>query len=157
MYVFNSNLLLFFPRWPQFSFPSFKITSSTCLQKVRIGEQISLVRFVKPRTKTFYLNLFLFFNTLLKFEIVKCLFVFVFLEERVKFAWPLSAREALVHYFFFEYFQDDLIVILVNMVVTSNTWIWFHFLCNWLSSHISGNLSKYFCTFALDLRCEQHW
>ncbi|XP_022766929.1 uncharacterized protein LOC111311636 isoform X2 [Durio zibethinus] len=64
--------------WPQSSFPPFKVTSSTCLQKVRIGEQISLVR--------------------------------------VKVAWPLSAREALVHYFFFEYFQDDLIVILVNTV-----------------------------------------
>ncbi|XVE75842.1 hypothetical protein DITRI_Ditri12bG0123900 [Diplodiscus trichospermus] len=64
--------------WPQSSFPSFKVTSSTCLQKVRIGEQISLVR--------------------------------------VKVAWPLSAREALVHYFFFEYFQDDLIVILVNTI-----------------------------------------
>ncbi|OMO68651.1 hypothetical protein COLO4_29518 [Corchorus olitorius] len=64
--------------WPQSSFPSFKVTSSTCLQKVRVGEQISLVR--------------------------------------VKVAWPLSAREALVHYFFFEYFQDDLIVILVNTI-----------------------------------------
>ncbi|XVE96252.1 hypothetical protein REPUB_Repub02eG0205300 [Reevesia pubescens] len=64
--------------WPQSSFPSFKVTSSTCLQKVRIGEQISLVR--------------------------------------VKVAWPLSAREALLHYFFFEYFQDDLIVILVNTI-----------------------------------------
>ncbi|XVF76052.1 hypothetical protein PTKIN_Ptkin13bG0235700 [Pterospermum kingtungense] len=64
--------------WPQSNFPPFKVTSSTCLQKVRIGEQISLVR--------------------------------------VKVAWPLSAREALVHYFFFEYFQDDLIVILVNTI-----------------------------------------
>ncbi|KAA3455244.1 START-2 domain protein [Gossypium australe] len=64
--------------WPQSSFPPFKVTSSTCLQKIRIGEQIALVR--------------------------------------VKVAWPLSAREALVHYFFFEYFQDDLIVILVNTI-----------------------------------------
>ncbi|KAK8651300.1 hypothetical protein V6N13_140907 [Hibiscus sabdariffa] len=64
--------------WPQSSFPSFKVNSSTCLQKVRIGEQISLVR--------------------------------------MKVAWPMSAREALVHYFFFEYFQDDLIVILVNTI-----------------------------------------
>ncbi|GMI84810.1 hypothetical protein HRI_002150300 [Hibiscus trionum] len=64
--------------WPQSSFPSFKVNSSTCLQKVRIGEQISLVR--------------------------------------MKVGWPMSAREALVHYFFFEYFQDDLIVILVNTI-----------------------------------------
>ncbi|KDP36083.1 hypothetical protein JCGZ_08727 [Jatropha curcas] len=31
-------------RWPQISFPPFKITICKCLQKVRIGEQISLVR-----------------------------------------------------------------------------------------------------------------
>ncbi|XP_012485709.1 uncharacterized protein LOC105799603 isoform X2 [Gossypium raimondii] len=68
--------------WPQSSFPPFKVTSSTCLQKIRIGEQIALVR--------------------------------------VKVAWPLSAREALVHYFFFEYFQDDLIVILVNTISDVN-------------------------------------
>ncbi|MBA0740091.1 hypothetical protein Gogos_013313, partial [Gossypium gossypioides] len=69
-------------KWPQSSFPPFKVTSSTCLQKIRIGEQIALVR--------------------------------------VKVAWPLSAREALVHYFFFEYFQDDLIVILVNTISDVN-------------------------------------
>ncbi|KAB2096961.1 hypothetical protein ERO13_A01G135400v2 [Gossypium hirsutum] len=64
--------------WPQSSFPPFKVNSSTCLQKVRIGEQISLVR--------------------------------------MKVAWPLSAREALVHFFFFEYFQEYLIVVLVNTI-----------------------------------------
>ncbi|KAK8600704.1 hypothetical protein V6N12_050555 [Hibiscus sabdariffa] len=64
--------------WPQSSFPPFKVTSSTCVRKIRIGEQIALVR--------------------------------------VKVAWPLSAREALVHFFSFEYFQDDLIVILVNTI-----------------------------------------
>ncbi|XP_022743163.1 uncharacterized protein LOC111294196 isoform X2 [Durio zibethinus] len=37
-------------------------------------------------------------------------------KKWVKVAWPLSAREAVVHYFFFEYFQDDLIVILVNTI-----------------------------------------
>lgn len=30
--------------WPQYNIPTFKITMSTCLQKVRIGEEISLVR-----------------------------------------------------------------------------------------------------------------
>ncbi|XP_039042239.1 uncharacterized protein LOC120181099 isoform X2 [Hibiscus syriacus] len=64
--------------WPQSSFPPFKVTSSTCVRKIRIGEQIALVR--------------------------------------VKVAWPLSAREALVHFFSFEYFQDDLIVILMNTI-----------------------------------------
>lgn len=125
-----------FPRWPQSSFPPFKVTSSTCLQKIRIGEQIALVRFVKPRTTTVHLDIFPSFSSMLKSEIVKCLLVFVFSEERVKVAWPLSAREALVHYFFFEYFQDDLIVILVNTVVTSKTRIWFPLLCNLRSSHV---------------------
>lgn len=30
--------------WPQYNIPTFKIIMSTCLQKVRIGEEISLVR-----------------------------------------------------------------------------------------------------------------
>ncbi|KAJ0089066.1 hypothetical protein Patl1_32762 [Pistacia atlantica] len=64
--------------WPQYNFPTFKITALQCLQKVRICEQISLVR--------------------------------------MKVTWPLSAREAIVHYFMFEYFQDDLIVLLFNTI-----------------------------------------
>ncbi|KAL7233978.1 hypothetical protein ACSBR1_017563 [Camellia fascicularis] len=32
--------------WPQTTIPKFKIITSECLQKVRIGEQISLVRYV---------------------------------------------------------------------------------------------------------------
>ncbi|CAH8312819.1 unnamed protein product [Eruca vesicaria subsp. sativa] len=34
--------------WPQFTFPPFKILESTCLQKVRIGEQVCLVRIKVP-------------------------------------------------------------------------------------------------------------
>ncbi|KAF8096481.1 hypothetical protein N665_0307s0012 [Sinapis alba] len=34
--------------WPQFAFPPFKILQSTCLQKVRIGEQLCLVRMKVP-------------------------------------------------------------------------------------------------------------
>lgn len=34
----------------------------------------------------------------------------------MKVPWPLSDREILVHYFFFEYFKDDLVVILLNTV-----------------------------------------
>lgn len=33
-------------RWPQFAFPPFRILKSTCLQKVGVGEQICLARFV---------------------------------------------------------------------------------------------------------------
>lgn len=38
-------------------------------------------------------------------------------EERMKVSWPLSAREAVVQYFVFEYFKDDLIVVLLNSVI----------------------------------------
>ncbi|XP_023528896.1 uncharacterized protein LOC111791682 [Cucurbita pepo subsp. pepo] len=64
--------------WPQFNLPSFKILTSKCLEKVRISEQIALVR--------------------------------------VKVSWPLSTREIIVHYFLFEYFQDDLVVVLLNSI-----------------------------------------
>lgn len=64
--------------WPQFNIPPFKITMSTCLQKVQIGEEISLVR--------------------------------------VKVPWPVSAREVVLHYFELEYFEDDLIIVLLNTV-----------------------------------------
>ncbi|KAI3443357.1 hypothetical protein Pfo_000022 [Paulownia fortunei] len=69
--------------WPQTAIPTFKVISSQCVQKVRTGEQISLVR--------------------------------------MKVSWPLSNREALVHYFAFEYFQDDLIVVLLNSISDSET------------------------------------
>lgn len=36
--------------------------------------------------------------------------------------WPLSTREAIVHYYLFEYFQDDLIIVLLKTVVT---WVLF--------------------------------
>lgn len=42
----------------------------------------------------------------------------VSLEERMKLSWPLSAREAVVHYFEVEYFQDGLLIVLLNSVVT---------------------------------------
>ncbi|XP_008790239.2 uncharacterized protein LOC103707495 [Phoenix dactylifera] len=67
--------------WPQYNLPTFKITMSTCLQKVRIGEEISLVR--------------------------------------VKVAWPVSDREALLHYFEIEYLKEDLILVLINTISDS--------------------------------------
>ncbi|KAI4300600.1 hypothetical protein L6164_033957 [Bauhinia variegata] len=63
--------------WPQITIPSFKIILSETLQKVQIGEQMSIVR-------------------------VNC--------------WPISTREAILHYYLFEYFQDDLTVVLLNTV-----------------------------------------
>ncbi|XP_068650516.1 uncharacterized protein [Aristolochia californica] len=35
---------------------------------------------------------------------------------RVKVPWPVSAREAVVHYFELEYFEEDLIIVLINTV-----------------------------------------
>lgn len=64
--------------WPQYNIPTFKITNSTCLQKVCIGEEISLVR--------------------------------------VKVAWPVSDREAILHYYEVEYFKEDLIIVLINTI-----------------------------------------
>lgn len=39
-----------------------------------------------------------------------------YLQGRMKLPWPLSTREALIHYFEFEYLQDDLIIVLWNTV-----------------------------------------
>ncbi|XP_010263088.1 PREDICTED: uncharacterized protein LOC104601456 isoform X1 [Nelumbo nucifera] len=64
--------------WPQYTIPTFKIITTKCLQKVRIGEQISLVR--------------------------------------MKVSWPLSDREAIVHFFELEFFEDDLIIVLLNSI-----------------------------------------
>ncbi|KAH7666339.1 Bet v1-like protein [Dioscorea alata] len=64
--------------WPQYNIPPFKIALSSCLQKVRIGEDISLIR--------------------------------------VKVPWPVSDREALLHYFEIEYFKEDLIFVLLNTI-----------------------------------------
>ncbi|XP_050383430.1 uncharacterized protein LOC126800174 isoform X2 [Argentina anserina] len=69
---------LYYKWWPQSKIPTFKILSGKCLQRVGIGEQISVVR--------------------------------------MKIPWPLSAREAVVHYFVFEYYEDDLIVVLLNTI-----------------------------------------
>ncbi|XP_026400675.1 uncharacterized protein LOC113296588 [Papaver somniferum] len=38
------EVALFHRWWPRFNFPTFKIIESKCVQKVRIGEQIALVR-----------------------------------------------------------------------------------------------------------------
>ncbi|XP_070667766.1 uncharacterized protein [Malus domestica] len=71
------------PGGPLSTVSTFKVLSTKCLQKVRIGEQISLVR--------------------------------------MKIPWPLSPREAALHYFMFEYFQDDLIVVLLKSVGNRNS------------------------------------
>ncbi|KAK9072724.1 hypothetical protein SSX86_009159 [Deinandra increscens subsp. villosa] len=64
--------------WPQSSIPAFRIVSSECVKKIRMGEQVSLLR--------------------------------------MKLSWPVSAREALVHYVNLDYFQEDLIIVLLNTI-----------------------------------------
>lgn len=39
----------------------------------------------------------------------------------MKVSWPLSAREAVIHYFQFNYFQDGLVVVLLNSISDSDT------------------------------------
>lgn len=68
-----------YPRWfPETLIPTFKVAAAKSLQKVRIGEEISLVR--------------------------------------VKLSWPLSSREAVLHYVEFEYLENDLVVVLLNTI-----------------------------------------
>ncbi|KAH9322633.1 hypothetical protein KI387_017272, partial [Taxus chinensis] len=67
--------------WPQFYMPTFKIIESRCLKKIRIGEELSLVRMKVP--------------------------------------WPLATREMLFQYFELEYFEEDIIVVLLKSVSDS--------------------------------------
>uniref|UniRef100_A0A3B6IL18 START domain-containing protein n=1 Tax=Triticum aestivum TaxID=4565 RepID=A0A3B6IL18_WHEAT len=66
-------------KWfPQYNLPTFKIAQSGCLKKIRIGEEISLIR--------------------------------------VKVPWPVSEREALLHYFQFEYLKEDLVIVIMKTI-----------------------------------------
>ena len=57
------SVIYMFSRWPQFAFPPFKIIQSTCLQKVRIGEQVCFIRFVSTEKKNLIISCLLFFVT----------------------------------------------------------------------------------------------
>lgn len=71
-----------YKKWfPQYNIPTFKITMSNCLQKVCIGEEISMLR--------------------------------------VKVPWPVSDREAVLHFFEIEYFEEDLVIVLMNTISDS--------------------------------------
>nr|XP_015870730.2 uncharacterized protein LOC107407909 isoform X1 [Ziziphus jujuba var. spinosa]XP_024925672.2 uncharacterized protein LOC107407909 isoform X1 [Ziziphus jujuba var. spinosa]XP_048321616.1 uncharacterized protein LOC107407909 isoform X1 [Ziziphus jujuba var. spinosa] len=64
-------------------------------------------------------------STIPSFKILssKCLHKVRFGEQislvRVKVSWPLSSREAVVHYFLFEYLEDDLVIVLLNTISDS--------------------------------------
>ncbi|KAL6654819.1 hypothetical protein ACP70R_008284 [Stipagrostis hirtigluma subsp. patula] len=68
-----------YKKWfPQYNLPTFKVDQSGCLKKVRIGEEISLVR--------------------------------------VKVPWPVSEREALLHYFELEYLKEDVVIVIMKTI-----------------------------------------
>ncbi|KAL9254851.1 hypothetical protein AKJ16_DCAP11320 [Drosera capensis] len=69
--------------FPELRIPTFKIIIAKCLQTVRVGEQVSLIR--------------------------------------VKVPWPLTAREVILRYSLFEYFEDDLIIGVLNSVPDAKT------------------------------------
>lgn len=74
-----SNQTPLYKCWfPQYTIPTFRIISSECLHRVRIGEQIGSLQ--------------------------------------TKISWPISSRECLLHYIEFEFFQDDLIVVVINSI-----------------------------------------
>ena len=41
-----------------------------------------------------------------------------YLEERVKVPWPVSEREALLHYFELEYLKEDVVIVIMKTVRT---------------------------------------
>ncbi|CAD6253499.1 unnamed protein product [Miscanthus lutarioriparius] len=66
-----------YKKWfPQYNLPTFRIDQSGCLKKVRIGEEICMVR--------------------------------------VKVPWPVSEREALLHYFELEYLKEDVVIVIMK-------------------------------------------
>ncbi|KAJ1276020.1 hypothetical protein BS78_05G181800 [Paspalum vaginatum] len=68
-----------YKKWfPQYNLPTFRIDQSGCLKKVRIGEEICMVR--------------------------------------VKVPWPVSEREALLHYFELEYLKEDLVIVIMKTI-----------------------------------------
>ncbi|CAO2149298.1 unnamed protein product [Urochloa humidicola] len=73
-----------YKKWfPQYNLPTFRIDQSGCLKKVRIGEEICLVRMKVP--------------------------------------WPVSEREALLHYFELEYLKEDLVIVIMKTISDLDT------------------------------------
>ncbi|WVZ51065.1 hypothetical protein U9M48_002250 [Paspalum notatum var. saurae] len=68
-----------YKKWfPQYNLPTFRVDQSGCLKKVRIGEEICMVR--------------------------------------VKVPWPVSEREALLHYFELEYLKEDMVIVIMKTI-----------------------------------------
>ncbi|EAZ18777.1 hypothetical protein OsJ_34304 [Oryza sativa Japonica Group] len=88
-----------YKKWfPQYNLPTFKVAQSGCLKKVRVGEEISLVSWI--------------FSLM---DVVTNICIH-YLEERVKVPWPVSEREALLHYFELEYLKEDLVIVIMKTI-----------------------------------------
>lgn len=157
----NFIISLLLLRWPQYIFPQFKIITSNCLKKIRVGEQTSLVRFVHNKTAMVVGTTF----NLISATLV-CWYLVMFWEERVKVPWPLSCREGLVHYFSFDYFQDGLVVVLINSVCIVNHRNHFHLSYNFVLTNAYSSLAIFdqclnemnLTILSLsDLWFEEHW
>lgn len=123
IFFFHVLMRWFFSRFPQYNLPTFRIDQSGCLKKVRIGEEISLVRLVADYL---FVTLLLTFNI---YFIVTVANLFIrYLEERVKVPWPVSEREALLHYFELEYLKEDLVIVIMKTVRMFFPFIFFSFL-----------------------------
>ncbi|KAG2562677.1 uncharacterized protein LOC120644679 [Panicum virgatum] len=73
-----------YKKWfPQYNLPTFRIDQTGCLKKVRIGEEICLVRMKVP--------------------------------------WPVSEREALLHYFELEYLKEDVVIVIMKTISDLDT------------------------------------
>ena len=59
---------------------------------------------------------YLFITLLLSIYSDLANFFIRYLEERVKVPWPVSEREALLHYFELEYLKEDVVIVIMKTV-----------------------------------------
>ena len=54
--------------------------------------------------------------TYFQFIVILANFFIRYLEERMKVPWPVSEREALLHYFELEYLKEDVVIVIMKTV-----------------------------------------
>jgi hypothetical protein len=69
---------------------------------------------VPPRLVKYFLE----FLLILQFMVVVANLFIRYLEERVKVPWPVSEREAILHYFELEYLKEDVVIVIMKTVRT---------------------------------------
>ena len=105
--------------WDYFS-PGFH---NTICQLLKLLNQVAWKRFGLVKKflwsgwlKAKFLLRVLSYSLNLTFCSVEANFFIHYLEERVKVPWPVSEREALLHYFQFEYLKEDLVIVIMKTV-----------------------------------------